>query len=186
MNRIVYVVNRTTVELEATDDGKPWRIRPGYKRVPRLVAGRPAIDEETGDPIFDIIGSAEGGRVAMEPMSYFAAERAKRQNPLMGSQDPYNPTRFVSLIAVPDWGDDYTHLEQSDAIEVIDRSQLPMDRQRATVGRMDSNAPFRAPGRAKLDKSALKNTRGGRPVVLRTGELGLVGQLGDNSLFGTR
>lgn len=185
MNRIVYVVNRTTVELEATDDGKPWRIRPGYKRVPRLIGGEPALDEND-EPIFDIIGAAEGGRVAMEPMSYFAAERAKRQNPVMGTQDPYNPARFVSMIAVPDWGDDYSHIEQTDALEVIDRSLLPADRQAATVGRMDTNAPFRAPGRAKLDRSAAKASRGGRPVVLRTGELGLTGMLGDNGLVSTR
>lgn len=180
MNRILYVVNRTTVPLEVTDDGKPWRIRPGYKRVPRLQDGEPVIDPETGEPVFDIVGAAEGGRVAMEPLGYFAAERAKRQNPVMGTQDPYNPTRFVSLVAVPDWGDDYSHIEQTDALELVDRSQLPEDRQNAIVGRMNQNAPFRAPGRAKLDRNA---KQGGRPVVLRTGELGLVGMLGDNSLL---
>lgn len=136
--KIVHVVNRTTQPLEVMDDGVPWPIRPGYalrekrddngdivykerldaKGDPVLENGKPVLD-----PIIEVVGAADG-RVAMEPLPFFAAERAKRQNPLMGSEDPLSPTSFVSLIAVPDWGEDYSYLEQSDKIERLDRSLM--------------------------------------------------------------
>jgi len=131
--RIAHVVNRSLEILEVTDDGIPWPIRPGYKAEPALdAAGDPVLDEE-GRAVVNIVGAGPGGTVYMEPLPYFAAERAKRQNPVMGTEDPYNPSDFQSLIAVPEWGDDYSPIQQSDAIERLDRSLLPDDMQKVTV-----------------------------------------------------
>jgi len=127
MARIVHVVNRTLGPLEVMDDGIPWPIRPGYKQ--ELV---PA--EEGGDGAQTrIVGAGPGGTVLMEPLPFFAAERAKRQNPQMGTEDPMNPSDFVSLIAVPEWGEPYDYLEPSDAIERLDREQLPEELQNIQV-----------------------------------------------------
>lgn len=183
--KIVYVVNRTTVPLEVMDDGRPWVIRPGYKAVARMDDdGNPVMDPDTGEPAYDIVGSAPNGQVQMEPLDYFAAERAKRQNPVMGTANPYDPTSFQSLIAVPDWGDDYSHIEQTMANELIDRTLLPLERQQgAQAVTMSANAPFVAPGRAKQPTKAVP---GQRPVALRTSELTLGPSLGDNSILTTQ
>lgn len=134
MQRIVHVVNRSFDVLEVMDDGVPWPIRPGYKRVERLdeSTGEQAKDEE-GNLLWDCIGAGPGGTVFMEPLPYFAAERAKRQNPVMGTEDPLNPAAFETLIAVPDWGDDYSPLVQSESIERLDRSLMDVDAQKAVV-----------------------------------------------------
>ncbi len=115
---IIHVVNRSLDMLEVMDDGIPWPIRPGYKL---------GADGTT------IVGAGPGDTVLMEPLPYFAAERAKRQNPVMGTEDPLNPSVFQSLIAVPEWGDDYTPMQQTDAIERLDRSLLGDAEQKAEV-----------------------------------------------------
>lgn len=133
--RIVHVVNRTCEQLEVMDDGVPWTIRPGYKRVEKLEEGQtgtPAVDEE-GNVKYYLCGAGPGGTVALEPLPYWAAERAKRQNPQMGTEDPLNPTVFEPLVAVPDWGDDYGPVELSNAIERLDRSLMDPDAQKAVV-----------------------------------------------------
>lgn len=128
--RIVHVVNRTHDRvLQVTDDGIPWQIRPGYRRI-EDADGNPVLDAEGRE---QIVGAGPAETVFMEPLPYFAAERAIRQNPVMGTEDPLNPNSFQSLIAVPEWNQDYTPLQQSDAIERIDRAQLPEDAQQATV-----------------------------------------------------
>lgn len=138
--RIVHVCNRTTVMLEVMHDGMPWPIRPGYCR---NAAGEIVGADENGNPSHD-------GRVFLEPLPYFAAERAKRQNPVMGTGDPYNAREFVSMIGVPKWGDDYSHLEQSDALELIDRGMLDATPGFTTeVKELRGMGRFRAPGRAK-------------------------------------
>jgi hypothetical protein len=53
------------------------------------------------------------------------AGHAKGKFPAMGSEDPYEPTSFICLIGVKEWGDDISPLEQTDAIERMDRSKLP-------------------------------------------------------------
>lgn len=132
--KIIHVVNRSTENIEVTDDGVPWVIRPGYKRVEKLGEdGKPMLDPETNQPLFDVVGAGPGGSVFMEPLPYFAAERGKRQNPVMGTEDPFSPTEFDSLVAVPEWGDDYSPIEQSNAIERLDRSMLGSDEQKAVV-----------------------------------------------------
>jgi hypothetical protein len=157
MGRIVHVVNRSLEMLEVMDDGVPWTIRPGYKAVPKVLFGKPVLeDDPDGEPdaegkpakrpVFEIVGAGSDGGVFMEPLPYFAAERAKRQNPVMGTEDPLNPNAFETLIAVPDWGEDYSFLEQSAAIERLDRSMLP----------------------EQLQNVSIVQARGGRKKVIRT------------------
>jgi len=54
-----------------------------------------------------------------------------RRNPVMGTFDPAYEHQHVSLIGIKEMQDDYpiTPLEQSNAVEAIDRSKLPADRQ---------------------------------------------------------
>lgn len=75
----------------------------------------------------------------------FAAELACRQLPVMGTEDPYQPTVFDRLIHVKEWdGPEVTPIEQSQAIERLDRSLIDVpeavDGKRAghftTVGRV--------------------------------------------------
>jgi len=66
------------------------------------------------------------------------AEAAKRQNVLMGSEDP-RTLSVVSLIGVEEWGDDCSPIEQSDSIERWNRRSLPNQRPTEVV-----------PGRAGL------------------------------------
>jgi hypothetical protein len=128
----VHVVNRTTVPLEVMHDGAVWPIRPGYK----VEAG-------------EVVGAGPGGTVAQEPLPYFAAERAKRQNPVMGTGDRYNPNSFESLIALPK--EDYSHVEQSDAIEGLDRATMDDDAQAAVVLAIGGGRRPVVPGR--VDKA---------------------------------
>lgn len=139
--RLVQVVNRTTVQLEVMEDGMVYTIRPGYVNVGGEIVG------------------ADNGKVATEPLPYFAAEKAKRQNPIMGTGNPYDGRSFQSLVAVPEWGDEYDHVEQSNAIELLDRSQLPEEKQigknagtTVTVQRIGGGHMHRAPGTPKKDE----------------------------------
>lgn len=50
---------------------------------------------------------------------------AKSKFPIMGTEDPYNPIDFDCLIGVKEWGDICDPIEQSDAVERLDRSKLP-------------------------------------------------------------
>ena len=132
--RIVHVVNRTyDTPLEVMDDGIPWVIRCGYARVPKVDDQGVQVKDDQGGPAFEVVGAGPGGTVFMEPLPYFAAERAKRQNPVMGTEDPLNPSAYETLIACPEWGDDYSPLEQSDAIERLDRSLLAPELQNIDV-----------------------------------------------------
>lgn len=57
-----------------------------------------------------------------------AVPYAKKQNPLMGSKHPTNPTKYISLVGVKDTKDDITPIPESvlrrasEKLEVIDRS----------------------------------------------------------------
>lgn len=53
------------------------------------------------------------------------------QHPVMGTENPYNPHEVQYLLYVEEWNKlPKTPLEQSDAVERIDRSMLPKDRQK--------------------------------------------------------
>ncbi|MET0742948.1 MAG: hypothetical protein ABWY78_06215 [Microvirga sp.] len=152
--KIVHVVNRSLLPLEVMDDGIPWPIRPGYIEKPVVGDDGPVLDE-AGEPVTEIVGAGPGGTVYQEPLPYFAAERAKRQNPVMGTEDPWNPNSFESLIAIPAWGEDYSPLNQTEAIERLDRSQLPAESQNIKViaGRGQGRAmPRKNPKTGKFEK----------------------------------
>lgn len=57
------------------------------------------------------------------------ADVACRQHPRMGTENPYSPREYELLVYVPTWDQDATPIEQSKAVERLDRSQLPKDRQ---------------------------------------------------------
>lgn len=78
------------------------------------------------------------------------ARAACKQHPLMGSENPYSPIDHQILVYVSEWGMPSDPLEQSNAIERIDRSMLPADRQGVTFQRM----PNRPPERANAGKDA--------------------------------
>lgn len=72
-------------------------------------------------------GCFDGQRYVLGPhgqkaMMANAAEQMKRQNPLMGSEDPTDPRSPTFLAGIKEWDDDISSLEQSDAIERFDRS----------------------------------------------------------------
>lgn len=138
VQKIIHVVNRTLEDLEVMDDGIPWTIKPGYKLAPKVENGEPVLEkdpENTSEKrqVMEVVGAGPGGTVALTPLPYFAAERAKRQNPVMGTEDPLNPNDYQTLIAVPEWGEDYSFLQQSEAIERLDRTMLSDEAQTATV-----------------------------------------------------
>lgn len=115
MPRIVNAVNRTTLPLDAMFDGQPVVIPAGYK-----------IAEDGS-----VVGTGPGGEPLTFPLPYFAAEMVKRQNPQMGTEDPGNPRDFECLIGIKEWDDDISHIEQSDAIERLDRELMDDEAQTA-------------------------------------------------------
>lgn len=140
MPRIVNAVNRTTGPLDAMFDGQPVVIPAGYKLV-----------GEEGQQT--VVGAGPGGEPLTYPLPYFAAEMVKRQNPQMGTEDPGNPRDFECLIGIKEWEDDISPLEQSDAIERLDR------------GLMDDEAQGARPKETSMGRKMArdkKNKRGGR------------------------
>jgi hypothetical protein len=69
---------------------------------------------------------------------------AKRQNPVMGSEDPYNPIKFNSLVGVKDTSDPVTPIKQTDAVERIDRSKVRGMGRKARVMEGDPASAFEA------------------------------------------
>ncbi len=138
--RMVTAVNRTTSPLDAMFDGQPVVLVAGYVR-------------EGEDANAAIVGAGPGGSVRGNPLPYFAAEMVKRQNPRMGTEDPTDPRDFESLVGILEWDDDVSHIEQSAAVERLDRELLDDEAQTAKSIRTSS-------GR-KLEK-ARKRGQGGR------------------------
>lgn len=141
----VMAVNRTTHPLEVTYNGRAWVLVPGYRRVPRLQDdGSPVLHtkgKQKGRPIVDIEPAGPTGEPATTTLPYFVAEAAKRQNPVMGTENPYgvDGKGLDYLVGVPEWGDDCSHREQSEAPERLDRSQLvdPRARDAEVIARRD-------------------------------------------------
>jgi hypothetical protein len=69
------------------------------------------------------------------PMNVTHALYGIRRNPIMGTYDPAFEHQHQSLIGIKELAEVYpiTPIEQSEAIEAIDRSKLPEDRQRAVL-----------------------------------------------------
>lgn len=72
---------------------------------------------------------------AVKELPKIIADKALQQHVQMGTEDPFNPKRFTSLVYVKGWknadGDEWPSdpIEQSKAIERIDRSLCDPDRQ---------------------------------------------------------
>jgi hypothetical protein len=167
--RIIHVVNRTTEPLECMDNGVPWTIKPGYKREQRVIPVKKGSNA-AGDIIVEemtevIVGAGPGDTVYMEPLPYFVAERAKRQNPVMGTLDALNPNIFDSLIGVPDWQDDITPCEQSEAIELLDRETLG-DRAKGAVVLVPRGAK-KAPKMTKRERKLWQKRIGQRQAIVQ-------------------
>jgi hypothetical protein len=131
--RIVHVVNRTLEPLESMWDGVPYVIPPGYVREQAVDAeGLPRVDGK-GAPVMAIVGAGRnpaGERVPIAvAMEYYSAEAAKRQNPIPGTLSPDLHLEYQMYIGVIEFGDEITYAPPSEAIELLDRSQLPADRQ---------------------------------------------------------
>jgi hypothetical protein len=147
-NKFVRLVNRSTQPLDCMWDGVPFVVKPGYRE-----DVRPIMDPNDPDvPLLDrqkrprtetvYVPLDDRGRdlpLDAEPegqlVEYAEAEGAIRQHPIMGSADPnsINARDTDYLLAVAAWGDDVSHIEQSDAIELLDRSLLGEDRQNISV-----------------------------------------------------
>jgi len=59
---------------------------------------------------------------------------AKDQNPIMGTQDRYELEGSLYLVGVAEWGDNVSPIEQSDAIELLDRSSIEDEGKTAKPG----------------------------------------------------
>ncbi len=59
---------------------------------------------------------------------------AKDQNPVMGTQDRYEYEGSDFLVGVEDWGDPVSPIEQSDAIERLNRSSIEDEGKTAVPG----------------------------------------------------
>lgn len=123
--RIVHIVNRTTEPLDCMYDGVPDIVPPGYKEV--------LVDAEKPELGSTFIGAGHDAEPLAYPVEYFAAEAYKRQHPRMGTQDPgsVDARDTEYLLGVEAWGDDIGHIEQTEALELIDRTMLPAHRQNA-------------------------------------------------------
>jgi hypothetical protein len=53
------------------------------------------------------------------------AQLARRKFFVMGTEDPQQPGKAELLVGVEAWGDPITPQEQSEAVEVMDRSKIP-------------------------------------------------------------
>lgn len=91
-----------------------------------------------------------------------AVPYAMRQNPLMGSEDPYNPNKFTSLVGVEgDPKKPTTPLKQSKAIERLNRQQVKGIGRKATIEEGDPVSAFEArisDGSADIDGEAAART----------------------------
>jgi len=63
-----------------------------------------------------------------------AVRFAKDQNPVMGSEDPYNPHDVQFLVGVAAWGDPVDPIEQTSSRERMDRSKIEGEGKDAVPG----------------------------------------------------
>lgn len=110
---LVTCVNRSTQSLEGTFDGQIIVFDPGY------------VDDGTGQVVRAVDGH---GAPVVTMLPAHVAAIVKSQNPIMGTQDVLSAAPDDYLIGIEKWPagrrDDTSHVEQSDAIEVIDRSSV--------------------------------------------------------------
>lgn len=139
------IVNRTTRPIDGMFNGQPLVIPPGYrvKKTPqmKIVKGKDGEpDTETpvlkaGEPQFtvEVIGAGPNGVPLAVLLPDYAAEMVKRQNVVMGTEDPENFRDVEYLIGCEAWGDNIGHVEQTDAAERFDRSLMSDEAQQAKI-----------------------------------------------------
>lgn len=115
LGQVVTLINRTTHQLVCTFDGEQLTIEPGEN------PGFPAV----------------------------AVPYAKEQNPIMGTQDPLRPSVRKYLVGVKptkgvDSNDDVSPIEQSDKVELLDRSLIRGIGRHATIQEGDPVTPMEA------------------------------------------
>jgi len=136
--RIVHVVNRSTVDLDVTDDGVPWVVPAGYRLEPIEIGDedeKAAKKKAAKEPEiqFWAVPTGVDGKPLMVPMPKWAAIRAVRQHPVMGTMNPLNPNEFASYISIVEFGMALGFVPRSDGIERLDRSKLPESEQKVVV-----------------------------------------------------
>lgn len=92
-----------------------------------------------------------------KPMNITYVLYGIRRNPVMGTQDPQFEQQAQSLIGIKEYAEMYPvdPIEQSDALEALDRSKLPEDRQKADVLKVGWDAETRTlAGRNPLTEDA--------------------------------
>jgi hypothetical protein len=140
------IVNRTTKPIDGMFNGQPLTIPAGYRSVqlPKLktikgkriagVDGQPDSFEadtqepvlKNGEPVIEtrIVGAGPDGYPLAVLLPDYAAEMVKRQNIVMGTEDPENFRDVAYLLGCESWGDDISPIEQTSAIERFDRSLM--------------------------------------------------------------
>jgi hypothetical protein len=146
--QFVHLVNRTTGPLDCMWDGVPIVAKPGYR-----AETRPLMDPS--NPEVQLLGKDKKPRtetvyipldshgrdlpLGSEPegqqVEVAEAEGCVRQHPIMGTADPNSVDARDTdyLLGVREWGHELSYIEQSDAIELLDRSLLSEDRQNVVV-----------------------------------------------------
>jgi hypothetical protein len=152
IGKMVNIVNRTIAPLDGMFDGQPVVLIPGYK-----------VEGEGKEQ--KIVGAGPNGAPATNVLPYFAAELIKRQNPVMGTEDPENPAAFECLLGVVEWGDDIDPIKQSDAEERIDRSLLGDEAQ--TAKSVETGAGRRLKNAKKMRRGRYVDPRLKNPVGLK-------------------
>lgn len=86
----------------------------------------------------NLVGTWDGKQYTIKPGKHefpeHMANKFKEQNPVMGSGNPNSwPFQKDYLIGILDYHDPIDPIEQSGAIEIFDRSQLPASQQEVVV-----------------------------------------------------
>jgi len=120
------VVNRTTKPLEFTYDGRHGQLKPGY----RIDNGK-------------VVPAGRNGRPALQHMAYQVAEMARRQNVILGTENPFDLREVQYLVGIgsedgdklvadPNWpNNSIAPVEQSQAVERLNRKLLDDEAQTA-------------------------------------------------------
>jgi hypothetical protein len=169
----VRIVNRTTGPLDCMFDGVPDVVPAGYRlvpgQVPKLDArGVPVTRKGEGglvEPVMVdgtmVVGAGDKGEPLFHVVEKAAAEAYVRQHPIMGTADPSSVDAKDTdyLLGVIEWGDEISHIEQSDEIELLNRSLLPEDRQNVKSVRIAGGRREVATGAVLHDRKVRANKR---------------------------
>lgn len=149
--KIIAVVNRTNHEIEATDDGIPVVLPPGYRKLPDG----------------NIVGAGPHGQPVAVYLPLATAQRAMDQNKLRGSVNPDDFLDCVFLLGRVGI-DDISYVEDNTNPdeELIDRQGLP------NAKLMDSRPPGRRRSRRDKNSGVLMSRSGLSDVAVHINEIG--------------